>query len=271
MKNIIIILNESHIPHHVIATAIKIARESNSLIEAVFINDMDVLNLSYPFFNDMALIEENVSAKVIAEQRMLLMKSIIRQFRDDCDAAKVDYKINVEHEVSLSNLVALSHFADLVIADNKSDSNGYSLQDILADAHCPVLLVDINTQPVTNIHLAYDGSPAGMFAIKMFSYIFPEYQHLPTQLIYVADKEEDKIPHLNEIRSWALKHFIHISFKAIVGNAKKELVENVRQHSEKAIVVMGAYSGSAIGRLFVKSTADSIINETNASLFITHN
>ena len=271
MKNIIIILNESHIPHHVISTAIKIARESNSLIDAVFINDMDVLNLSYPFFNDMALMQEKVPAKVIAEQRMLLMESIIRQFRDDCDAVTVDYKINIEHEVSLKNLVELSHFADLIIADNKSDPNGYSLKDILADAHCPVLLVDINAEPVTNIHLAYDGSLAGMFAIKMFSYIFPEYQNLPAQLIYIAAKEGDETPHLNEIKAWASKHFVNISFKSIAGNAKKELVENVSQNSEKAIVVMGAYSGSSIGRLFLKSTADSIINETSASLFITHN
>ena len=46
MKKILIILNESHIPQQVIKRAIHIAKETNSLLEAVFINDINGINFS---------------------------------------------------------------------------------------------------------------------------------------------------------------------------------------------------------------------------------
>ena len=51
---------------------------------------------------------------------------------------------------------------------------------------------------------------------------------------------------------------------------KNVLAEHIRPDSEKTIIVMGSYSGSSISRLLFKSTAELVINETHANLFITH-
>ena len=270
MKKILIILNESHIPQQVIKRAIHIAKESKSLLEAVFINDINGLDFDYPFPNDLFLLGEKVRAETRTEESMKLLESMAQVFKDECNEQGIEYKIEIDKAVSLKHLITLSSFADLIIADSKSDSDEYSLKDLLADAHCPLLLVSKNAEPVAKVYVAYDGSASSMFAVKMFSYIFPEYMNFNIHLFQIASGDTTAITHLDEIKSWATKHFSNINFELIKGNTKIELVEHIRQGSEKAIIVMGAYSGSSVARLFLKSTAESVINETNASLFITH-
>ncbi|MEO7522703.1 MAG: universal stress protein [Ferruginibacter sp.] len=270
MKKIVLILNATHTPAQLIKTALKIAKGSNSLLEAIFLNDINSLNFSYPFPNDMYLTGEHPSAKTRSEENMKLMRSIATEFRDACEAAEIEFSIEIDSTVSFARLISLSRFADLIIADSKSDSDEYSLRDLLADAHCPLLLVSKNAEPVQKIFIAYDGTPSSMYAVKMFSYIFPEYKDYQVHLFQIADADTVRIKHIEEIKSWASKHFSNIKFELITGNVKNELVTYIRPESEKIIIVMGAYSGSAIARLFLKSTAESVIDGTNASLFITH-
>lgn len=270
MKKILIILNESHIPQQVIKRAIDIAKETNSLLEAVFINDINGLNFGYPFPNDLYLAGETVRAETRTIESMKLLESIAREFKDECNQHSVEHKIEIDKAVSLKHLINLSNFADLIIADSKSDSDEYSLKDLLADAHCPLLLISKNAAPVTKVYIAYDGSASSMYAVKMFSYIFPEYMNFTIHFFQITDGDIKEIAQLAEIKSWATMHFSNIHFELIKGSTKKEMIEYIRNGSEKALIVMGAYSGSSIARVFLKSTAESVINETNASLFITH-
>ena len=270
MKKILIILNESHVPQEVIKRAIHIAKESNSLLEAVFINDINGFNYGYPFPNDLFLLGEKVRAETRTAESMRLLENIAKEFKNDCNEHSVEYKIEIDKAVSIKHLINLSSFADLIIADSKSDSDEYSLKDLLADAHCPLLLVSKNAEPVAKVYVAYDGSASSMYAVKMFSYIFPEYMNFNIHFFQITAGDIDEIAHLDEIKSWATMHFANVKFELIKGSTKKELVEHIRNGPEKAIIIMGAYSGSSIARLFLKSTAESVINETNASLFITH-
>lgn len=269
MKKILIILNESRIPQHLIKTAVGIAKETNAMLEAVFMNDTSSLNGGYPFPNDLYFTGTALLMESRSEEAMNAIENDIKLFKDACDEYKVAYKIEVNKSVSIKHLIDLSLFADLIIADSKSDSEDYDIKDLLIDAHCPLLLVSRLAEAVKKIFLSYDGSTSSMYAIKMFSYIFPEYKNLPTQFFHIAG-DVGEIPHLDEIKTWAAKHFTNLDFKLITGNTRKELVEHIRPGSESSVIVMGAYSGSSISRLFLKSMADSVINETHASLFITH-
>ncbi len=270
MKKILVILNESHVPQQVIKSAIHIAKESGSLLEAVFINDISSLNFGYPFPNDLYLVGESVKAETRRAESMKLLESIVQEFKDECNKYAIKYKIEIDKSASLRHLITLSSFADLIIADSKSDSDEYSLKDLLADAHCPLLLVSKNTAPIGKVYIAYDGSASSMYAVKMFSYIFPEYKNFNIHFFQITNGDIEEIAYMDEIKTWASMHFSNIKFELITGIIKKELIAYIRQDSEKSIIVMGAYSGSSITRLFLKSTAESVITETSASLFITH-
>lgn len=257
-------------PWQAIKRAIHIAKESNSLLEALFVNDINGLNFGYPFPNDLYLTGPAVRAATRTAESNELLKSIAQVFRDECDEHNIEYKIEIDKAVSIKHLISLSSFADLIIADSKSDSDEYSLRDLLADAHCPLLLISKNAEQFEKIFIAYDGSASSMYAVKMFSYIFPEYKDFPVEFFFITAAEVNEIPDLIELKNWTLKHFTNAKFEIVRGTSKKQLAEHVRTGSEKVIIVMGAYSGSSIARLFLKSSAEAVISETNASLFITH-
>ena len=270
MKKILLILNQCNIPQRVIKRAMHIARETNSLLEAVFINDTDGIDLGYPFPNDLYLIADKVRAATKTEDSRKLLEDLAQQFKDECDEQGIEYKIEIEQTVSVKHLLKLSCFADLIIADSKSDSDEYDLKDLLADAHCPLLLISKNAEPVDKIFVAYDGSISSMYALKMFSYIFPECRHFNVHFFQIRSQKHAEILYLDEIKSWAAKHFTNIKFDLLEGDVKNDLAEHIRIGSEKAIIIMGSYSASSLSRLFVKSTSEYVIHQTNASLFITH-
>lgn len=269
MKKILLILNESHLPQQVIQTAVNIANKSKSILEAVFLNDINALNYGYPFPNDLFLTEKSRGESAAAEGTKLL-NDMAKVFRDTCDGLGVEYRIDTEKAVTIKHLIMLSQFSDVMIADPQAESDDYSLKEILADAHCPLLLVPKKAVPAEKIYLVYDGSFSSMHAIKMFSYIFPEYTNLPAQFFHIGGPDMDGISHVNEIKVWASKHFSKLSFELIPANTKKELVAYMKKESEKAVLVLGAYSGSSIARLFLKNMAELIIGETSATIFITH-
>ena len=223
MKKILVILNESHVPQQVIKRAIHIAKESNSLLEAVFINDINGFNFGYPFPNDLYLLGEKVRAEIRTAENMRLLENIAQEFKNDCNEHSVEYKIEIDKAVSIKHLINLSSFADLIIADSKSDSDEYSLKDLLADAHCPLLLVSKNSEPVAKVYVAYDGSASSMYAVKMFSYIFPEYMNFNIHFFQITAGDIDEIVHLDEIKSWATMHFSNIKFEMIKGSIKKRI------------------------------------------------
>ena len=270
MKKILIVLNESHIPQHVIQKAIEIAKNTDSLLEAVFLNDISALNFGYPFPNDLYLIREQLSIESRSEETLALMEAEAQVFKDKCQSLNISCKIEIDQTVSIPHLIELSTFSDLIIADARANSDEYNFKDILSDARCPVLLAPWNTEPIEKIFLAYDGSNSSMYAIKMFSYLFPEYKNLPVQFFHIATGDIVEIPHLATIKEWISKHFSQVDYELLSGNTRKGLVEYIKHDSGKIIIVMGAYSRSSISRLFLKSMIEPVISETNASLFITH-
>jgi len=270
MKKILLVLNETHIPQHVIQKAIEIAKESGSFLEAVFLNDISALNFGYPFPNDLSLASEQLFLENQSEETITLMKAEAQAFKDKCQGFNISCKIEIDQTISIPHLIELSTFADLIIADSRADSDEYDFKDILSDAHCPVLLVPWDTEPIEKIFLAYDGSNSSMYAIKMFSYLFPEFKNLPVQFFHIATGTISEIPHINAVRDWISKHFSNVTYELLSGNIRKGLVEFIKSDSGKVIIVMGAYSRSSVSRLFAKSMIEPVINETNASLFLTH-
>jgi len=270
MKKIIIILNESHIANQVIKRAISIAKATNSLIEAIYINDMDGLNYAYPFPNDLYLLTSPIYNESRMQESNKLLQDLAKEFSTECKAEGIAYKIDIEKYVSVAHVISLSNYADLIIADSKSNSDEYSIRDILIDANCPLLLVSRNAEQIENIVFTYDGTSSSFYAIKMFSYVFPEYKDFFIKLVHMAPTAGESIPDLIEIKSWAERHFINLKFESIKGDPRKDMVALLSENASRTLVVLGAYGRSALSRLFLKSTAESIINDTDCSLFITH-
>ena len=140
----------------------------------------------------------------------------------------------------------------------------------LSDSNCPVLIVPHHYSFFDQIVLCYDGSPSSVYAIKMFSYLFPEFGDLKTTVVTVNEQSSN---HLKE--GWNFKDLIRVHFKnsgyeVLKGHAEQELIDYLKKSGENSIVVMGAYGRNALSRLFHQSLSNRVIQEVNMPVFITH-
>ena len=270
MQKILVLLNEIRSPVDVLSYAIHIARDHHSFLHGIFLKRLESVNYQYPFPNDFPLTEVPGAEAKAREEDSRLLTDYMQLFSNTCEAEGIPYKIETMGAESFSPLIHHSTFADCIVMDARVDLEQYSLQHVLADAHCPVILVTSETKAAEKIILAYDGSLSSMLAIKMYSYLLPAWRQIPTYLVSVNAPGETELKYREDIESWASLHFPHLENHILFGDAAAELVPFVQQHGENAMVVLGAYGRTAISRLLHKSLATGLLQHTTATLFVAH-
>ena len=179
--------------------------------------------------------------------------------------------------VPLQELMHESAFSDLIIIDSHTSfftigNNTPSpfLKDFLADSHCPVLIVPHTYSFFDKAVLCYDGTPSSAYAIKSFSYLFPELNDLKTVVVSVNEKPNSHLKDGHNFKDLIHAHFKGAEFEVLTGEANEELIKYLKLNGENSIVVMGAYGRNAISRLFHQSLSNKVIKELNIPVFITH-
>jgi nucleotide-binding universal stress UspA family protein len=256
--------------------AIEIAKATNSMLIGVFVQDMRYLNFTYAYAWDQPFIDFNAIETSQKEEKEKVDLNI-QLFKRACDEGGVHHKIHLDKGVPLQALLDESTFADLIIIDSHTsffslgDKNiSPFLKELLADSHCPVLIVPRDYKPFDKVVLCYDGSPSSVYAIKMFNYIFPEFKDLSTVVLTVNEKSTNHVKEGWNFKDLVRVHYGEAAYEVLRGDAETGLIEYLKTQGEKAVVVMGAYSRSAISRLFHQSISNRIIQEIKIPVFITH-
>jgi hypothetical protein len=102
----------------------------------------------------------------------------------------------------------------------------------------------------------------------MYSYLLPEWKNKPTQLLTINPDTKNSRGETG--MDWFNQHFSSLTKHHSEGNVSKELIKFIQKDSEKKLVIMGAFGRSGLSRMIHRSLAARVIEETNASLFITH-
>src|SRR5882724_6684896 len=122
MKKILVILNGTYIPSHVISSGIEMAKANNALLHAIFlIPPVYKPSLQYPFISDISLTGIALSGESVEQENQTITNDNIKMFSDACNAAHIAFKTSSSMETSLEELIQHSMFADLIIADAKTD------------------------------------------------------------------------------------------------------------------------------------------------------
>ena len=100
----------------------------------------------------------------------------------------------------------------------------------------------------------------------------PQLKHLNTEVISV--KPVNSILHLPDnklMKEFMKRHYPKAKYTVMKGWAEDEIVKHLKQTSENALVVMGAYRRGPVSRWFRESMADSLMKEVKLPLFIAPN
>ena len=258
--------------------AIYLAKQTNTHLVGVFMDDTTYT--SYKIYELIA--KEGVSEdklKKFEAKDKATRAAAAENFEKACQQSGLEYTLHHDRNIAIQDLKHESIYADLLIIDSKETLTHYTeklptrfIRDLLGDAQCPVLIVPQKYKPVDKIILLYDGEPSSVHAIKMFSYLLPQLKHLNTEVISV--KPLNSILHLPDnklMKEFMKRHYPKAKYTVMKGWAEDEIVKHLKQTSENALVVMGAYRRGPVSRWFRESMADSLMKEVKLPLFIAHN
>lgn len=203
----------------------------------------------------------------------------VSKFQQSCGKAKISFSVHRTKRIALQELKHESIFADLLIVSERETftryeekSPTYFMKDLLGDVQCPVLVVPNNYTPVEKIILLYDGSPSSVYAVRMFSYTFGNFGHLPVEVFTVKPPMDgNHLPEGKLMKEFVKRHFPEVTFRIAQGTPEKQILEYLQQNGKNSIVVTGAYRRSEISRWFKASMADMLMKELELPIFIAHN
>ena len=258
--------------------AIYLAKQTNTHLVGIFMDDPTYT--SYKIYE--LIVKEAVSEdklKIFEAKDKATRAAAAENFEKACQQSGLEYTLHHDRNIAIQDLKHESVYADLLIIDSKETLTHYTeklptrfIRDLLGDAQCPVLIVPQKYKPVDKIILLYDGEPSSVHAIKMFSYLLPQLKHLNTEVISV--KPVNSILHLPDnklMKEFMKRHYPKAKYTVMKGWAEDEIVKHLKQTSENALVVMGAYRRGPVSRWFRESMADSLMKEVKLPLFIAHN
>jgi hypothetical protein len=271
MKKILLVLNGEKYNSHLASFAIRLCKQTDAALQAVFVSPFVEQMNTYPFPGELPLVAEGIiGAREMQEEHKKLVQTNVDLFISDCKKTNVQCSITNDNDISVNELIDHSAFSDLILCDAKEQYGTYSFKDFISDTHCPVILVADNARLPQRAILCYDESFSSIYAIKMYSYLFPEWKDLPTVLVSINPKGDNGSKYDDYLDDWLPGHFSNLEKVQLEGNLQKELTGFIGKRDAHSIVVMGAFGGNAMSRMFHKSLSNVVLDETSASLFIIH-
>jgi nucleotide-binding universal stress UspA family protein len=210
------------------------------------------------------------------KSKMEAIKKSINLFKEGCINRETQYELHREGGVPASELIEESRFADALIVDAEASfSNHFEgiptgfIKDVLKKAECPVIIAPENFEAIDEIVFTFNNSSSSVFAIKQFTYLFPELKEKKVSIIQVnetgewLDKDKDKF------MEWLQNHYTDLHFEALKGKTENALFDHLFRR-KNIFLVMGAYGRTSLSRFFKRSHADLLINTVTQPIFIAH-
>jgi hypothetical protein len=276
MKKILLVLDADHVDTELIQFACNIATLSHSSLTGYFLTEPKeedtVVNMAF----GMPYVETVVthSLPTVAEQKQL---AYIQQFERTCAVRGIRCQVQNDSARNAAELIIEeSRFADLVIVQaSMSFEKGLEetptglVKQVLAEAECPVLVAPLNLSGIDEIVFAYDGSRSAVFAIKQFTYLFPELADKKAIVLQVNKDDSEPVTDKDKLGKWLRMHYSSIGFQVLKGKPTEELYSRLLGR-QNTLVVMGAFGRGWLSGLFKPATAGLLLKTIDLPFFITH-
>ncbi len=206
-----------------------------------------------------------------------LEQESIQSFEQDCMRYGIPFRIHEKRiDFAMPELKKETRFADLLIVGSErfyenlgtAAPNEY-LKMALHEAECPVILAPENFAFPESVVLSYDGSEDAAFAIRSFSYLFPEMRARNTVLVYASPRHDPEIPEMEYIKELSSGHFPNLSMHILEADPKKFFdtwISDIRN----PILVCGSFGRSVLSEAFRTTFVSAVIKDHKIPIFIAH-
>lgn len=276
MKKVIIALDGQHFPKGAFEFAKYINQLDEILLAGVFLSPVDYsILLAYSGSGEgLAYMPESLLKHDDTE----MINRNIQLFEEACKADGMHYRIHRDNDLkAIASLLEETRFADLLLISTElfyknidSTQPNYYLEEILKKTECPVVLVPENFHEPKQLILTYDGGESSVFAIKQFTYLFPEMLQKESLLLSLSESSDDELPEeYSMITELMGPHYPNLQVENLHVSNKRYFTEWLTDQPE-SFIVMGAFSRSLFSLLFRKSFARDVIRNIRMPIFISH-
>lgn len=201
----------------------------------------------------------------------------IKRFEQACEVRGVNCNVHRDKGVPVNEVIEESRYADLIVinAETSFTQERESIptkfaKSILSGAECPVVIAPDSFDGVNEIIFTYDGGRSSVYAIKQFTYLFPQLHDRKVTIFTVKDHGTDTDIHKYKLKEWLRTHYSNIDFVVMEDeNTRARLLEHLLS-KEKAFIVMGAYGRGMLSDFFNPSHASPVVKLVSQPVFITH-
>lgn len=124
--------------------------------------------------------------------------------------------------------------------------------------NAPWIIAPENFDRIDEIVFAYNGSASSVFAIKQFTYLFPDLYNKTANIVRVNHEAEWENPDKLHLKEWLSDHYRGLNFVAIRDHVDNGLFSYMLE-KKNTFLVMGAYSRNFISMFFRSSRADKLV------------
>jgi nucleotide-binding universal stress UspA family protein len=200
----------------------------------------------------------------------------VHRFREACLCREVSARVHRDRGVPVGDILSESRFSDLIVVDPETsfcsvDKSfpGRFIRDVLLAAECPVVVSPYRFDGLNEVIFAYNGTSSSVFAIKQFTYLFPEFKNKKAVVVNVRNGDEAAIEEQYRMKEWLSAHYEEVEFVVLKGDVSDELFGYLLDRKD-AIVVLGAYGRGILSRFLKPSHASLLLRTINLPIFIAH-
>lgn len=200
----------------------------------------------------------------------------VDRFREACVCREVPARVHRDRGAPLGEILLESRFADLIVVDPETSFKrlerefpGKWVREVLIAAECPVIVSPYSCDGLDTVIFAYNGTASSVFAIKQFTYLFPEFRNKKAVVVSVRTGGEAVLEEQYKIKEWFTAHYENVEYVVLGGEATDELFFYLLD-KKNAIAVLGAYGRGAFSRFFKPSQAGILLKTVNLPIFIAH-
>lgn len=279
MERIMLVLNALTLNEHSVKFACKLSELTGSSLTGLFLENIvedERLTVKNAYDGTYITIEADRTSPAYIAKKTRIANNV-EEFKRSCAARNINAAVLQDERKPAHEVLKESRFADLMIVDAdmtfKKDRDtipSLFLRKMMRSVACPVLVVPKDyEEDMHEIIFAYDGTASSVFAMRQFTYLFPEWSGRKLIVLNASDREEADISIPLQMREWLAAHYTSFLYEELHGKRLGILLDYLLP-KKNAIVVMGAYGRGGVSRLLRESSADVLLNKTGLPLFIAH-
>jgi nucleotide-binding universal stress UspA family protein len=210
------------------------------------------------------------------QAKMKIIEGNIASFKEGSICQGVKYQLHRDRGIPVHELVEESRFADLLVIDAETSFNRRFegtptefVRDILKKAECPVIIAPESFEAIDEIVVAYNGSSSAVFALKQFTYLFPQLNTKKITILQVTESGEWHGTDKYKLLEWLKDHYTDFHLEVQKGDTDSRLFDYLFKKTN-SLLVIGAYGRNELSRFLKRSHADILIKTVTQPIFIAH-